>query len=383
MNNHHIFCCENGIVYGYGANDDNQLGIRIFTDFVNEPIKLNFNFKIVDIAMGEAHTLLLTDKKELYGCGRSMHGELGLGVSMKQYKLVKLLDNVRLIACGRGHSLVYTYDKKLYGFGHNLERQISLLKYDNFYEPQIMMENINIKKIWCGGNFSFVFDTDNNLYGYGKNDHMQLGKDLINGNKVSFDLFGNDEIKKIACGYDFSLILTNSVGLYVCGNNKNGEIGLIDKKPFGNYLQLLELPFDHSNIKDICCGRYYSAILTYDGNVYLNGNYGYGLKYELMKIISINTKFFVGGSRNIILFQNDNKIISASYKKEEIKINNKILMMNNKIISWTPEHHSNLDEKFKNGIFIFMMIYDRFKKSKCPIGKYVIFNIIKYVNEMN
>ena len=385
MNDHHFFCCEDDTVYGYAHYSENcddydygQLGVNICGQFVHS---INLNLKYVDIALGDSHTLLLTDKKKLYVCGRNEDGEIGFEKSIiRQAKPIKIMDNVKLVACGNCHSMVYTYDGKLYGFGCNIYGQLLLSSCANIYEPKIIMENVNLKKIWCGGTFSLVLDEDNNLFGFGCNRHYELGMPsrLIINNRLLFDFFETNEIKKVVCGFDFLLILTNSSELYVCGNNENGEIGLTIKSS-SNMLQLLKLPFHHSKIKDICCGRFYSSILTHDGNVYLNGSFYSGFEIKSTKIICTDTKYFSAGSQNIILFQNDNTIISMSNEKEEIKIDKKIKMINNKIISWMPEYHNNLDQKFKDSIITFMMIYDRFKKLKCPIGKYVIFNIIKYV----
>jgi len=361
MNDHHIIRCIDDTMYGIGDNTNCQLGSSI--SYRNAPIKLNINIKYVNIAFGLHHTLFLTTDAELYGLGDNGCGQLGIGKSIvQQENPKKIMDNIKMIGCGDRYSLAYAYDNMLYFFGAGKVNPKLVLDY-NSYIPTVILDNINIKKMMCGGDHFYLLDENNKLHKFGCNGNNQLDFGEI-----------DQPLKKIACGKDFTVALTNN-DIWVCGNNENGEIGLSENENM-NSSQVLDLGELH--IVDVCCGRFYSALLTDDGKVYVNGRIYVYDKLEKMKLISTNTKYMIGGSESIILFQNNDDVIyhHKNIKIQTLTFDKKISMINNQLILWSPDHHKYLNKEFKDQIVTLMMIYDRFKKSRYPIGKYVIFEII-------
>ena len=77
-----------------------------------------------------AHTLLLTEAKNLLGLGCNADGQLGIGTKRDALKPTRVtgLTSMRVcaIACGGRHSLVATEAGLLYAFGNNDAGQLGL-----------------------------------------------------------------------------------------------------------------------------------------------------------------------------------------------------------------------------------------------------------------
>ena len=74
---HILALTSDGAVYGWGANTDNQLGDGSRKPRNVPPKDRTYSHKVVDIGAGESHSLVLTDKGEIFGWGYSFEGELG------------------------------------------------------------------------------------------------------------------------------------------------------------------------------------------------------------------------------------------------------------------------------------------------------------------
>uniref|UniRef100_A0A914QMU5 Uncharacterized protein n=1 Tax=Panagrolaimus davidi TaxID=227884 RepID=A0A914QMU5_9BILA len=95
----------------------------------NELIKTyHLPFKVIDIAAGFRHVLLLDDNGKVYSHGVGMHGELGQGPYCKKYENgfleIQMLqeqapDGIKAIAVGALHSCVLTKTGDMYSFGMN------------------------------------------------------------------------------------------------------------------------------------------------------------------------------------------------------------------------------------------------------------------------
>ena len=81
------------------------------------------NIKITDIKCGGEHSLFLSSNNNLYVCGHGYLGQLGLGnnKNISTPIIVKSLTNKKIIeiAAGWSHSLVLTSEKNIYSTGCN------------------------------------------------------------------------------------------------------------------------------------------------------------------------------------------------------------------------------------------------------------------------
>ena len=254
---HNLALTEDGKIFSWGAGNGGQLGHdekklmklsggskslylskpTIISTFVDKKININ------KISCGEAHSIALSSKGNVYSWGFGSNGQLGLGFCEDSFQPGKGLNNSR----------------------------------------KLLPEKINIngiKNIQCGKTFTMFINNENKLYGCGNNDLNQLGfnNEKNYNNKKCHDLilptlidsFSTFQVKKISCGESHCLAIINDISfsgvqsLWSWGNNKFGQLGQypIIKNGLPKPIYLL---MDYCNYKcgfdEISCGGFHSLCL--------------------------------------------------------------------------------------------------------------------------
>ncbi|NP_001084549.2 regulator of chromosome condensation (RCC1) and BTB (POZ) domain containing protein 1 S homeolog [Xenopus laevis] len=96
---------DNGHVYGWGYNGTGQLGLGN-TGNQLMPCRLVFAQPvcIIQVVLGYAHSLALSDQGVLYAWGANSHGQLGIGNKSNQTVPVKVGTNERMVEVAACHS---------------------------------------------------------------------------------------------------------------------------------------------------------------------------------------------------------------------------------------------------------------------------------------
>lgn len=125
---HEFVLMADGSLCAMGRNDHGQLGTGdTTTRALPVPVAFESRAKVVKIATGRSHSLVLLNNGEVWGCGANNFGQLGLGNSktaakdalkFTQVVFPNASSQVRDIACGHDFSLACTADGNLYAFGH-------------------------------------------------------------------------------------------------------------------------------------------------------------------------------------------------------------------------------------------------------------------------
>ena len=129
---HSMVLCRSGDVYAWGNNDYGQCGggnngsgnmAIIFS-----PRLVNFDSyyrpNIQQIDCGGEHSAFIDDIGRLFTCGRSQHGQLGLGSFSDEPAPIyvsKIPDKVNSIACGCAHTIALTMKGEVYVMGSNTQ----------------------------------------------------------------------------------------------------------------------------------------------------------------------------------------------------------------------------------------------------------------------
>jgi len=148
--------------------------------------------RIVQIAVGQQHGLLLTDEGVVYSWGGKNEGQLGRTPSNQEMcqKPCPVGDALRdkiivQIACGLRHCLALTQDGKLYSWGHNKAGQLGLPKSalhmsrDWIIHPSRVggdSEDMNVKSCSCGPESSACVTTNGEVYVWGAISHYMHDK---------------------------------------------------------------------------------------------------------------------------------------------------------------------------------------------------------------
>ena len=243
MVKHTIVLTDTGQVYGTGKNDWGQLGLnntndkKILTKMELDSVTLGFDIsgKIIDVACGLGHTIVLTDNGKVYSCGYNLDGQLGLG-DITDYKILKEMDlsnissgKIIKIACSNKSTFVLTDDGYIYGCGYNNQ---GLLGLNNTNQKNILTQmklsstilgfNISGKiiDIKTGLNHAILLTDTGKVYGCGQNDKGQLGQGKTNSTtKKLVEIPIDRDVEYISCSYNSSYFLTEGGYLYGCGKN--------------------------------------------------------------------------------------------------------------------------------------------------------------------
>ena len=100
--------------------------------------------RVIKIACGESHSLILTDKQDVYSWGRGFEGQLGLSKSIEVASTPQYIKSfyglkVSQIEAGAYFSLAITSDKHLYGWGEAKMGQLGLGKMREVRTPMRIM----------------------------------------------------------------------------------------------------------------------------------------------------------------------------------------------------------------------------------------------------
>ncbi|KAL9653942.1 hypothetical protein ABK040_014155 [Willaertia magna] len=249
--------------------------------------------EVLDIVCGTSHTLLLTKKNKLFGCGKNEKQQLsGLieeiesldGFKRIDYKkLNKECDDIivtniyskyntsviKVIENGKEECYV---SGDVDSFGLCQERVNMYYKdYKSFTK---LNESFNIELIAIGSGHSFILTKEQYLYGCGSNMNGELGLGDCQ-NRKTFCKVENirkiGKIIKIECGSSYTCILNRYNELYVCGSNMNGEIGLgfFEKGPVKTFVRSTISTYP---IRDVSCSYGHTMVVTKHNEVYGTGS---------------------------------------------------------------------------------------------------------------
>ena len=163
-NNNELYSFGKGIFgqLGHGKPEDSSLPKKIiFNEKQNIKYENNEKINITDIKCGGEHSLFLSSNNKLYVCGHGYLGQLGLGndKNINSPLIVFSLTNKKIIeiAAGWSHSLVLTDEGNVYSTGCNKYGELGLGKEYNKYNFSWIskLSKLNIKHISAGGHHSW------------------------------------------------------------------------------------------------------------------------------------------------------------------------------------------------------------------------------------
>lgn len=246
---HNIGISREGHLYVWGRGEGGQLGlhqddllramkelnIESGDPFIHTPRRLYGEIaqkKFIQVACGEAHTLALSDKDEVFGWGWGSNGQLATGFKHDDF------DEVGNISC----------------------IQYSPLKIQ-------VLSGLKIKQIAAGGLFSMFISGENEILACGMNDFGQLG--LENQEKghtdisvpSKLDCFSGYPIHYVVCGENHTIATSGEREkmTWAWGRCKEGQLGLgdVSYSPTPRPIQSLST----APIYQLACGRMHSMAL--------------------------------------------------------------------------------------------------------------------------
>ncbi|XP_034282768.1 RCC1 and BTB domain-containing protein 2 isoform X6 [Pantherophis guttatus] len=232
-----LYATENDEVFALGTNCSGSLGIGDVQSSI-EPRRINIlcGKKLASLSYGSGpHVVLATTEGEVYAWGHNAYSQLGNGTTSHSYIPCQISTNlvnkkVIEVACGSHHSMVLTADGEVYSWGYNNSGQIGSGSTANQPIPRRVtgcLQNKIAINIACGQMCSMAVIENGEVYVWGYNGNGQLG--LGNGGNqptpCRIAALQGIHVQRIACGYAHTLVLTDEGHIYAWGANSYGQLG--------------------------------------------------------------------------------------------------------------------------------------------------------------
>ncbi|KAF9313765.1 hypothetical protein BG003_004849 [Podila horticola] len=250
---------ENGIeeILGRNTRTDNESGFIQDTthqpglvEFIDTDRQPTMPASIVKVVCSDHGTFVLTETGDLWGWG-SFEDSQGKKASILKGKASSrpiqiCSQKIVSVACGRNHILILSIDGDVISWGVNTHGQLGR-KVEQCQESDLMpyfIEDLppKIIGIGAGKTFSFAWDEER-LYGWGDNTFGQLGPPACSkrnqrqeGDSVSFKSVSvpkdislhwkGKSIKQVQGGERHTVILTFSGLVIAMGNDDYGQLGI-------------------------------------------------------------------------------------------------------------------------------------------------------------
>uniref|UniRef100_A0A667XFN1 RCC1 like n=2 Tax=Myripristis murdjan TaxID=586833 RepID=A0A667XFN1_9TELE len=239
-------------LWGMGLNKDSQLGFQRTQhsrhksyDYVLEPSPVALPLgnplqtRVLQVACGRAHSLVLTDQEGVFSMGNNAYGQCGRQIVEDEvysgshviHKIEGFSGRVIQVACGQDHSLFLTETGKVYACGWGADGQTGLGHHNVTSTPAEVggeLAGVEVQQISTYGDCSLAVSRDGQLYGWGNSEYLQLAS-VAEATQINsprhLPLKGCGKVVQAACG-----------GTQVAVLNEKGEVfvwgyGILGKGP--------------------------------------------------------------------------------------------------------------------------------------------------------
>ncbi|GMH45717.1 hypothetical protein BSKO_13680 [Bryopsis sp. KO-2023] len=272
------------VVFGWGANEDGQLGFDDGEEFVAQPrvVEALLGSRIrgrepgrTSLVCGSRMSLAVAADGPVWSWGWNDRGTLGhcdKGRKRKPKK-VSALRGVKVVqaAVGGWHTLVLDQAGKVYAWGGNEYVQCGVdADTRDIMTPVPCVPQLRVKQVACGGMHSLALTYDGDVYTWGE----RWGEFSLKIERKPKKVEGAQGIAQIACGAFHNLALTREGRVITWGTNDYGQLGNGGTTYRTSPDKVVDL--DDVQISDISAGGWHSLALCREGGVYVWGRGEYG-----------------------------------------------------------------------------------------------------------
>lgn len=193
---------------------------------------------VSEMSVGDEHTLILLLDGTVWGFGSNNNGQLGTGDRTDTIVFTPVqvsgLTNVVSISAGRRHSLAATQDGSVWAWGDNNNAQLGdgtpELTGGFSYTPVQVVDGAggmltDIVQVTAGNAFSMALTSSGDVWSWGNGYSGNLGNGTEFGYAATPVQALVSSITFIAAGFDFGLALDGGGNVWTWGNNTAGELG--------------------------------------------------------------------------------------------------------------------------------------------------------------
>ncbi|XP_014666204.1 PREDICTED: Williams-Beuren syndrome chromosomal region 16 protein homolog isoform X2 [Priapulus caudatus] len=321
------------MLLGTGLNVDSQLGYHetrkgsgVSLGLVAQPVPIHLpvihqNTKVVNVACGRAHTVVLTDQEGVMSLGNNAFGQCGRSVVKDEKyssnriisKVKGLPSNVSSVVCGKDSTFFLTGDGQVYSCG------ISSCGQSDVSIPTLIKGDIEGEKIVqlsSNGGSVLALSDSGEIYGWGSSEYYQLSSVT---EEIQVNVPRHLPIHR--CGKAIQVAVTETVCAFL---NTDGHVyvwgcGILGLGPENNLVKqptrIPEVLFGHnelnpdSRVVQLASGHGHFAGIKDNGDLYTWGynsmaSLGLGHKkdqyFPIKVIIAAEVKKVVCGADHMV-----------------------------------------------------------------------------------
>ena len=219
------FSLRLGDLYSFGNNETGQLGRDAHVEFKEnfstwlQPSQIP-SFKghhILNIWAGGHGFFVLTQTStaHLFACGANSFGQLGRSSKQPIYLPHEIeefssVDKIIKIACGLQHTLILDSMGYVYGLGRSDDGRLGDNLVNDITLPKQIDNLTNILDIAAGGSVSFAINKNGQIYSFGMGDTCQTGhgdRDIFVPSLVKSKQLEQRQIQQVSVGAQHTLFL--------------------------------------------------------------------------------------------------------------------------------------------------------------------------------
>ena len=300
--------------------------------------------KIVSVAAGAGHTVLLDADGNVWTAGSKQYGQLGRTDSnTSTFTQVTVGDGVKIkaIAADYYHTVLLDENGNVWTAGNNYYGQLGRDKNAGTNKPNSTFtkvtvgDGVKIKAIEAGYYHTILLDANDNVWTAGYNNRGQLGRtanDSPNPTFTKVTVGDSVKIKAIAAGYYHTILLDANGNVWTAGYNKYGQLGRDENagtiKPNSTFKQVTD-GISEVKITAIATVRSHTVLLDENNSVWTAGYNEYGqlgrdenagttkpnstFKQVTDGIGGVKITAIAAGSSHTVLLDENNSVWTAGY----------------------------------------------------------------------
>jgi len=270
-------------VFCWGLNDKDQLGglkgSKIKSAVVSDKLSA---LQCKDIFGGSKTLFCISRDDEVYACGESTNGRLGLGDVVGNVVVPRRLDalaglRVRKLAVHPGgrHTLALTYTGELYSWGEGDDGKLGHGDKVNYEQPKLieLFRGMLVTDIACGSAHSAAVVNQSQLYTWGLGDYGRLGHgdEITHFEPTLVRGLEGVNVVSAACGSRDAqtVCLTDDGNVWSWGDGDFGKLGR-----GGSDGCFVPQVIEHLRDQGVCkllCGAQFTLVMTTSGTVWTWG----------------------------------------------------------------------------------------------------------------
>ena len=223
---HSMAIKTDGTLWGWGENDDGELGDGSTVDRVS-PKKIMDN--VSTVSAGLHYTMAIKTDGSLWAWGLNRNGQIGDGTTRNHHTPVKVMDNVKSVSTGQYYTMVVKSDGSLWSWGAN-SKQVLSQKLGGWLGDGTIIDRVvparimdNAAAVSAGAWHAMAVKTDGSLWVWGLNQSGQLGDGTLTTRLSPVKIM--DGVASVSADAWHSAAIKTDGSLWAWGQNKSGEIG--------------------------------------------------------------------------------------------------------------------------------------------------------------